>query len=154
MNPGEGKDTTMKRQKRETETQGFSLIETLVGVALVAIAMLGLAQLMVLSIANNTRADRMGTAVFLARQQIEQLRILTNDELNALVGAPGDENLDINVDGIDDYRRITLLQTSGEFIQVRVLVFASEQLGEDMTALVADPTAFRVRADITTLIGR
>ena len=42
MNPGEGKDTTMKRQKRETETQGFSLIETLVGVALVAIAMLGL----------------------------------------------------------------------------------------------------------------
>ena len=97
-------------KKRGKKSEGFSLIETLVGVALVAIAMLGLAQLMVLSIANNAQADRMSTATFLARQQIEQLRLLTIDELNALVGAPINEQLDINQDGVDDYRRITLLQ--------------------------------------------
>lgn len=145
----------MKNTKeRDKKSEGFSLIETLVGVALVAIAMLGLAQLMVLSIANNAQADRMSTATFLARQQIEQFRLLTIDELNALVGAPISEQLDINQDGVDDYRRITILQTSGISFQAQVLVFAAEQMYESVATLTGDPLTYRVRANITSIISR
>ncbi len=140
--------------ERNKKSEGFSLIETLVGVALVAIAMLGLAQLMVLSIANNAQADRMSTATFLARQQIEQFRLLTIDELNALVGAPINEQLDINQDGVDDYRRITILQTIGISFQAQVLVFAAEQMYESVATLTGDPLKYRVRANITSIISR
>jgi len=141
-------------QGRDNKTEGFSLIETLVGVALVAIAMLGLAQLMILSIANNTQADRMSSATFLARQQIEQLRLLTIDELNAQVGVPIDEQLDLNLDGVLDYRRITLLQTSGISFQTQVLIFAAEQMNESVGNLTGDPQKYRVRANITSIISR
>lgn len=141
-------------QGRDNKTEGFSLIETLVGVALVAIAMLGLAQLMILSIANNTQADRMSSATFLARQQIEQLRLLTIDELNAQVGVPIDEQLDLNLDGVLDYRRITLLQTSGISFQAQVLIFAAEQMNESVGNLTGDPQKYRVRANITSIISR
>ena len=141
-------------QGRDNKTEGFSLIETLVGVALVAIAMLGLAQLMILSIANNTQAARMSSATFLARQQIEQLRLLTIDELNAQVGVPIDEQLDLNLDGVFDYRRITLLQTSGISVQAQVLIFAAEQMTESVGNLTGDPQKYRVRANITSIISR
>ena len=140
--------------ERNKKSEGFSLIETLVGVALVAIAMLGLAQLMVLSIANNAQSARMSSATFLARQQIEQLRLLTIDELNALVGAPINEQLDINQDGVDDYRRITILQTIGISFQAQVLVFAAEQMYESVATLTGDPLKYRVRANITSIISR
>ncbi len=141
-------------QGRDNKTEGFSLIETLVGVALVAIAMLGLAQLMILSIANNTQADRISSATFLARQQIEQLRLLTIDELNAQVGVPIDEQLDLNLDGVLDYRRITLLQTSGISFQAQVMIFAAEQMNESVGNLTGDPQKYRVRANITSIISR
>ncbi len=141
-------------QDRDNKTEGFSLIETLVGVALVAIAMLGLAQLMILSIANNTQADRISSATFLARQQIEQLRLLTIGELNAQVGVPIDEQLDLNLDGVLDYRRITLLQTSGISFQAQVMIFAAEQMNESVGNLTGDPQKYRVRANITSIISR
>ncbi len=144
----------MKSQRKKPGTEGFSLIETLVGVALVAIAMLGLVQLMLLSIANNTRADRMNNAIFLARQQIEQLRLLTAEELNTMVGATIDELLDLNSDTVIDYRRITTIQPSGVFYEVHVVIFAPEQLPESAADLLNDPQKFRVRANITTLISR
>ncbi len=132
--------------------KGFSLIEVLVSMALVAIAMLGLAQLFVLSIVNNSQADRMTNAVFLAQQQIEQLRTFTNDELSALNTI--DELIDLNLDTTYDYRRITIVQLSGLAYEVRVLVFAGEQGGVEADALIADPIAYRARADMTTLISR
>ena len=143
-----------KRGKQGKRSEGFSLIETLVGVALVAIAMLGLAQLMVLSISNNTRADRMSNATFLARQQIEQLRLLTAEELLTQVGVPVDEQLDLNQDGVFDFRRITVLQQSGAFYEARILIFAAEKMSISVGELLSDPDAHRVRADITSLISR
>lgn len=140
--------------KLKTKEEGFTLVETLVGVVLVAIAMLGLVQLILLSIANNTRADRMSNAVFLARQQIEQLRLLTSEELVTMVGAPLDEQLDLNQDGTLDYRRITTLQQSGIFYEARVLIFAADKMSESAGTLLADPEAHRARADITSLISR
>ncbi len=133
--------------------KGFSLIEVLVSMALVAIAMLGLAQLFVLSIVNNSQADRMTNAVFLVQQQIEQLRTFTYDELS-LLPATLDELIDVNLDTTYDYRRITRVQPSGLAFEVRVLVFAGEQEGVETDALIADPMAYRVRADMTTLISR
>jgi len=138
--------------KYSRNKKGFSLIEVLVSMALVAIAMLGLAQLFILSIVNNSQADHMTNATFLAQQQIEQLRTFTYDELSALNTI--DELIDVNLDTTYDYRRITRVQLSGLAYEVRVLVFAGEQEGVETAALIADPMAYRARADMTTLISR
>lgn len=142
----------MKIIKKKQE--GFSLVEVLVGVALVSIALLGLAQMFIISIAQNTRSDRMTNATFLTQQQIEQLRTLTANELNALLGAPIDEILDLNMDGINDYRRVSLVQTVGDYYEVRVLVFSGSVTGVSAEDMLADPEDYKVRADITTVITR
>jgi prepilin-type N-terminal cleavage/methylation domain-containing protein len=103
--------------------QGFSLIEVIIGIALVAIAVLGLAQMFTLAIMNNLRSERIANASFLAQQQIDVMRNLTSDELTTLTSGNGvdlngdgnmdilkDEALDINSDGQLDYRRITEIQ--------------------------------------------
>ncbi|MCP2620103.1 prepilin-type N-terminal cleavage/methylation domain-containing protein, partial [Candidatus Aminicenantes bacterium AC-334-K16] len=64
--------------------KGMTFIEALVGIALMAIAVIGLAQLFTYGILNNSRADRIANATFLAQQQIEFLRNLTGPELSAL----------------------------------------------------------------------
>jgi len=141
------------KQAKQTE-KGFSLIESLVGIALVGIALLGLAQLFVLSIAQNTRAARITNATFLAQQRVEELRSFTADELNLMIGAPIDEIVDVNLDTTNDYRRITRIQMAGDSFEIRVLVFGSEQLDASVADLLADPVQHRVRADVTTLLGR
>ena len=79
------------RTKRKS---GFSLIEVLVGLFLVAVAVLGLAHLFLLAVANNHRADRITTATNLAQQHIEWLRSLTADELGLVSGTVTDEVID------------------------------------------------------------
>jgi len=87
-------------------------------------------------------------------QQVEHLRSLTSIELQPLQGTPIDEQLDVNGDLVLDYRRITDIQIAGFSYEVRVLVFAQDQLYEDRDTLIADPLTFKVKADITTLISR
>lgn len=144
---------TIQRKSRRKD-KGFSLVEVLVGITLVSVAMMGLAQLFMLGIMNNTRADRMTNGTFLALQEVEQIRALTVTEINLLLNAPIDEQLDINLDGIPDYRRITQIQNVGLSYEVRVLVFAQEQMTTGVDTLIADPAAYNVRADMTTLISR
>lgn len=139
---------------RQKQKKGFSLIEVLIGVALVAIAMLGLSQLFILSIMNNTRSARMTNGLFLTQQQVEQMRALTGAELDTLVGTTIDEPLDINLDGSLDFRRITQIQLSGESYEVRVLVFAQEQMTTNVNDLINTPLDYNVRSDITTIISR
>jgi prepilin-type N-terminal cleavage/methylation domain-containing protein len=134
--------------------KGFSLLEVVVGIAIVAIALLGLAQLFTYSVLTNARADRMSSATFLAQQQIDFHRSLTIDELNALTGGAIDEQIDVNNDGTLDYRRITQLQTAGDFWNIRVLVFSAEQINEDADALIQDPGQYDVKANMSTIIGR
>jgi len=141
-------------KQRINDQEGFSLIETLVAIALVSIAMLGLAQLLVLSIEQNTRSARITTATFLAQQQVEQIRAFTADELNLLIGTPIDEILDINQDTSMDYRRITQIQMSGYSYEVQVRVFGPEQIGANINDLLSDPQKYQIRAEMTTLIGR
>ena len=142
----------MSLKKREKD--GFSLVEVLIGIAIVAIALLGLAQLFTYSVMTNSRAERMSNATFLAQQQIDYHRNLTADELNMLAAGNIDEQIDVNQDGTIDYRRITEIQSSGVFWQIRVLVFSAEQLNTDVGALTLDPQEHGVRADLNTIISR
>ncbi|MDH4272258.1 MAG: prepilin-type N-terminal cleavage/methylation domain-containing protein [Candidatus Aminicenantes bacterium] len=156
---------------RKKQRQGFSLLEVIIGIALVAIAVLGLAQMFTLAIMNNLRAERIANASFLAQQQIDVMRNLTSDELTTLSSAEGvdltgdgnpdilkDEALDINSDGQLDYRRITELQavSSGANLQfeVRVLVFSAEQMAVSKGQLILNPMNYYVKARVNTVISR
>ncbi len=147
-------DSSRQRPVRPTKSGGFSLVEVLIGLAIVAIGLLGLAQLFTYSVMTNARAERMSNATFLAQQQIDYHRNLTLDELNALSAGIHDELIDINYDGTNDYRRITEIQVSGLFWYLRVLVFSAEQLTTDVTVLTQDPQGNGVRADMSTIISR
>ncbi len=135
-------------------SEGFSLIEVLIGLAIVAIGLLGLAQLFTYSVMTNARAERMSSATFLAQQQIDYHRNLTQDELDTLTAGTIDEPLDINYDGTYDYRRITEIQSSGLFWNIRVLVFSAEELNADVSVLTQDPQGNGVRANMSTIISR
>jgi prepilin-type N-terminal cleavage/methylation domain-containing protein len=139
---------------RSENSEGFSLIEVLVGLAIVAIGLLGLAQLFTYSVMSNSRAERTSNATFLAQEQIDYLRNLTRDELDTLTAGTIDEPLDINNDGTIDYRRITEIQSSGLFWDIRVLVFSAEELDTDVSALTQNPLGNGVRASMSTIISR
>jgi prepilin-type N-terminal cleavage/methylation domain-containing protein len=145
----------MNTQKHD---RGFSLIEVLVSLFLVAVAVLGLAQLFLAAVANNLKADRVANATFLAQQQIDWLRGFTLDELTAYAGTSleaRDEIIDLNLDGTNDYRRITEFTSAGDTFQVLIHVFSAEKLGVPSAAeLLADPDRHRPRALISTIITR
>lgn len=143
-----------RKGNRLPEGKGFSLIEVLIGIAIVAIALLGLAQLFTYGVLSNSRAERMSTATFLAQQQIDTCRNLTVDELNALASNTIDEQVDVNLDGTIDFRRITEIQSNGTSWEVRILVFSAEQLNIGAALLTQNPRDYDVKADISTLISR
>jgi len=144
--------------KTKKHSRGFSLIEVLVGLFLVAVAVLGLAELFLAAVANNLKADRVANATFLAQQQIDWLRGFTFDELNAYAGTvieSRDEVLDLNLDGTNDYRRITDFRIAADTYQVRIYVYSAEKFGiVDPAELLGDPDQHRPRAHITTIITR
>ena len=136
---------------------GFSLVEVLVGLFLVAVAVLGLAELFLAAVANNLKADRVANATFLAQQQIDWLRGFTSDELTAYAGTTielRDEVIDLNVDGTNDYRRITDFRMMQGTFQVRISVYSAEKFSVNASVLLADPVLHRPRALITTIITR
>jgi prepilin-type N-terminal cleavage/methylation domain-containing protein len=147
-----------KRRPARGRSGGFSLIEVLVGLFLVGVAVLGLAQLFLVAVANNLKADRVANATFLAQQQIDWLRGFTMDELTAYAGTTleaRDEVIDLNVDGTNDYRRVTDFRIAADTFQVRIYVYSAEKLGVASAAeLLADPVQYRPRAMITTIITR
>lgn len=151
----------MRRIRRFPPTKnrpGFTLIESLIGLAVMGIAMLGLAQAFLVGLANNRRAGEIGHAALLAQQRVDYLRILTAEELEAFPsmarGEQSDEILDVNSDGTPDFRRLTRIQVSGLIYSVRVLVFPSTRAGAQADTLLADPWANGVRTVLNTVIGR
>lgn len=137
---------------------GFTLIESLIGLAVMGIAMLGLAQAFLVGLANNRRAGEIGHAALLAQQRVDYLRTLTAEELEAFPstarGEQSDEILDVNSDGTPDFRRLTRIQVSDLTYSVRVLVFPSTRAGAQADTLLADPWANGVRTVLNTVIGR
>jgi prepilin-type N-terminal cleavage/methylation domain-containing protein len=142
----------MKWIKKKRE--GFSLMEVLVGVVLVGLALLGLSQLFTYSIVVNSRADEVSNATFLAQQQIDLLRSFTAAELSTAALSVGDELLDINSDGVIDYRRLTDLRINNQVWDVRILIFPAEARNASQSLLLQNPVQHKVKADISTLIGR
>ncbi len=130
------------------------MVEVLVGLAIIGIALLGLAQLFTYSVMTNARAERMSNATFLAQQQIDYHRNLTADELNTLAAGTNDEQIDVNLDGSIDYRRVTEIQATGLSWEIRVLVFSAEQLTRNVSVLVGDPQQYDVKANMSTIISR
>jgi len=149
-----GEESLDNNSRNDVKNKGFSMIEIVVAIALVGVALLGLAQLFSLSVMNNARSDAMTNAIFLAQQQIDFMRNLSADELHNLSLSPIDELMDINSDGLVDYRRITQLASSGFYWNVRVLVFSALQAEMALENLLANPSAYKVRADLSTIISR
>ena len=159
------------RRQNTRRASGFTLIEAVIGIALVAIAVLGLAQMFTLSVMNNFRSDRITTASFLAQQRVDVLRTLTAGELEDFRssgyidlnndGRPDflkDELIDLNGDGTNDFRRLTRVRVFAEFTgtawEVDVLIFSAEQFNKNESALWQDPQRHRVRARVSTIISR
>jgi len=143
---------------KKMNTRGFSLIEVLVGIFLVAVAVLGLAQLFLVAVANNLKADRVANATFLAQQQIDWLRGFTAEELDIYTNTTlesRDEVLDLNLDSTNDFRRITGISLADGMFHVNVHVYSAEKIsGLSAFALLADPNQYRPQAMISTLISR
>jgi prepilin-type N-terminal cleavage/methylation domain-containing protein len=144
--------------RKNKHSRGFSLIEVLVGLFLVAVAVLGLAELFLLAVSNNLRGDRVANATFLAQQQIDWLRGFTQEELTTYAGTSlesRDEVIDLNLDGTNDFRRITEFHIVGNTFQVTIHVYSAEKLGiPDPADLLGDPVRYPARALISTLITR
>ncbi len=137
------------RKKDYKKEKGFSLLETLVALFLLAIALLAIAQLFILGILNNALSNVTTNANFFAQQQIDSLRNLDLNNLNNLVAnSPITENLDVNGDGRVDFRRVTSVSLfqgqAGQFL-VRVQVFS-------ISNPVGNPG--RPKVDIRTVISR
>ncbi|MFW6123666.1 MAG: type IV pilus modification PilV family protein [Acidobacteriota bacterium] len=140
--------------RKSAKKKGFSLIEAVVGIALMGIAVLGLAQLFTYSILVNSRADEISNATFLAQQQIDELRTLTATELNLLTGGKIDEIIDVNNDGTNDYRRITEIQLVSDYWEVKVMVFPGEHQEVSADQLFQNPSQYHAMANISTMISR
>ena len=138
--------------------EGFTLIEVLISVLLVAVAVTGLIQLYMMSALNNVRANQVANSVFLAQQEIDYLRSLTLTELasfpNTVRGEADDESIDLNVDGTLDFRRITVVTNHDPAFDITILVFPPSERAASRDDLVADPDAHRVRARLATMITR
>jgi type II secretory pathway pseudopilin PulG len=158
--------TKMTPRKRKRE--GFTLIEAVVGIALVAIAVLGLAEMFTVSVMNNLRSDRITNAAYLAQQRLDGLRNLTTAELNTFASTGSvdlngdgtadmvnDELLDLNLDGHNDYRRLTQITVIATTTwSAQVMIFSPEQFGVARGTLLASPDTHRVKANLSTVISR
>ena len=143
---------------RKNMKNGFSLIEVLVGIALIGTVLIGLAQLFTMSVMNNLRSSEISNATFLAQQNIDYLRSLTGAEMSnfPLVarGESGDEAIDLNADGTTDFRRLTRVTPNGELFDIRVWVFPAAERNISAALLYADPERHHVKAQINTVISR
>ena len=66
-----------------SDEKGFTLIETLMAIAVIAIGLLALAALQTTSISGTTRANKHSMAVLLAEDQIEAYRNMPYDSIPA-----------------------------------------------------------------------
>jgi len=149
------------RRRASAGRPGFTLIEVLVGIFLVAVGVVGLTQLFLLSVLSGYRADQISRATFLAQERIDELRNLTQDELSTLARTAltdRDVPYDLNADGVDDFRMVTRVQEAGFLWGITVLVFGPETAlaSSQPTALelIANPEKFRVLAQLGTIITR
>ena len=155
--------TTLKiiKGKNNKNPRGFTLIETIISLALVTVVFVSLAQLFTISIMQNVRSHEISNAIFLAQQQIDYLRTLTSEELkkfpDTTIGESNDEKIDINADGTIDFRRITQIEEPTSLIgsfDVLVMVFPPAYQDTAANSLITNPEKYKARAYIHTIISR
>jgi len=71
------RSTVLARSRRAADPSGFSLIETLVAMTILAVGLTTLAQLFAMSVMTNASSRKTSVATLLAQQKVEQLRALT-----------------------------------------------------------------------------
>jgi hypothetical protein len=95
-------------------------------------------------------AGDIARATFLAQQELDYLRALTDAELSTFPstsrGESADETIDINGDGFTDFRRITQVAAGSSGFAVKILVFPATAVGKTSTVLLAAPSSHKVRA--------
>ena len=137
---------------------GATLIEALISIIILGIALLGLAQLFLVSLTNNARGGETSQATSLAQQQVDYLRTLTSAELATFPSTArsetDDEAIDMNLDGTLDFRRLTRIQATGYVYSVRVLIFPPSRIGKGADDLLQDPASYRALAVLNAVIGR
>jgi Tfp pilus assembly protein PilV len=137
---------------------GFTFIEALLSIVLLGGAVIGLAQLFLLSVRNNQHGGEISQAMYLGQQQIDYLRTLTGSELGSFPssarGESSDEAIDVNHDGLSEFRRLTQVTVSGTTYTVKVLVFPPREIATSASVLYADPAGHLVRANMNTVISR
>ncbi len=151
-----------RSSQRAGRRPGFSLIEVLVGLFVVSVAVIGLTQLFLMTVLNNYRADRIARATFLAQQQVEEIRGMTQPELSVLTATSLDDRdtpIDINQDGVMDFRMITTLRedvaANSWLFEVIVRVFGAEKVDSGTAAeLITDPEGNRVLIELGTIVTR
>lgn len=158
MRPDPSARVGFVRRLRRNACRGFTLIESLIGIAILGVALISLAEVFLLGVKNNKSAGDIGSAAFLAQQQIDQLRALTAEELSTFPssdrGEADDETLDPNGDAVPDFRRITEVQAQGLIYGIKVFVFSANRIGASRSALVRKPWENGVRALLRTTVSR
>lgn len=76
------------RLRALSDTRGFSLLEVLIAAAILASALLSLAQLIAFAVKATAAAGRMTDAALLAAQKVEQLRAGSWDDLQPGTDSP------------------------------------------------------------------
>ena len=74
--------------KRIKNREGFTLLEVLISLAVLAIGMLGIAGMMLMSIRGNTSASRISEATNLAQDKIEEIRAADYTNLYGSCNSP------------------------------------------------------------------
>lgn len=75
------KDTKGIGRNTWKKEQGFTLVEILVAMVLILVALLGAAQLQIMTIFTNTASNERTTAITLAQDKLESLRTLPYSQL-------------------------------------------------------------------------
>ena len=82
-------------RKKIAETKGFSLIELLIAMSVLAVGMLAAASMQYSAVRNNTQGNVSTQASMLAKAQLEMLK---NQDIDSAVLAPGDYNDPASID--------------------------------------------------------
>ena len=86
----------LRIRKTLKEQNGFSLIELLIAMSVLAIGMLAAASMQYSAVRNNTQGNVSTQASMLAKAQLEMLK---NQDIGSAVLAPGDYNDPASIDG-------------------------------------------------------
>ena len=105
------------RPRALSDSRGFSLLEALIAAAILASALLSLAQLIALAVKTTAAAGRMTDAALLAVQKVEELQAGSWDELQPATDSPAP--------GFTRTWTVTPLGTDPDYIAVVEVVVSS-----------------------------